>query len=58
MIERTPEQAQMEIGRASEYLKGKANHREYQRDPILDIICGLLLFLFGIAWGIALMGGL
>ena len=58
MIERTPEQAQMEIGRAAEYLKWRKEHREYQRDTILDYLCGLLLFGFGVFSGIALMGGL
>ena len=58
MIKRTPEQAQMEIGRAAEYLKWRKEHREAQRDTILDIISGLLLFLFGVFSGIALMGGI
>ena len=58
MIKRTPEQAQMEIGRSSEYVMRKATHKQHKGDTILDIISGLLLFLFGVAWGIALMGWL
>ena len=58
MIKRTAEEAATEIRRSAEYVKGKKDHREHQRDIILDILCGLLLFGFGVFGGIALMGGL
>lgn len=51
------EDRQREIRRASEYVKGKREHRESQTDIILDILCGILLFGFGIAFGVMLMGG-
>ena len=58
MIERTAEEAATEIRRSAEYVKKNREHKDYQRDIILDILCGLLLFGFGVFGGIALMGGL
>ena len=58
MIERTAEEARAEIGRSSEYVMRKATHTQHKRDTILDIISGLLIFLFGVFSGVALMGGL
>ena len=52
-----PEIRLAEIRLATEYVTRKLNHREDRRDAILDILCGLLLFGFGVFSGIALMGG-
>jgi len=53
-----PEIRRRAVEVASKDVKRRREHRENRRDTILDILCGLLLFLFGVAGGIALMGGL
>jgi len=52
-----PEIRRRAIEVASENVRHRKEHLEDRRDTILDILCGLLLFGFGVFSGIALMGG-
>ena len=53
-----PEIRRRAVEVASKEVKRRQEHRERQTDTILDILCGLLLYGFGVFSGIALMGGL